>query len=122
MPDVKDFKLPDLGEAMVSQLNFWHGFSVYQAAVLEQAPQAATARQKLEKDFQPRKDEIITAQKKVQKLEQNLVRDADTMSESARRLLERDIISRKRDLRRVQEEYREDLNLRRNEELVKFLT
>jgi len=85
--------------------------------VLEQAPQAATARQKLEKDFQPRKGEIITAQKKVQKLEQNLVRDADTMSESARRLLERDIISRKRDLRRVQEEYREDLNLRRNEEL-----
>ncbi|MBL4850842.1 MAG: OmpH family outer membrane protein [Gammaproteobacteria bacterium] len=85
--------------------------------VLEQAPQAATARQKLEKDFQPRKDEIITAQKKVQKLEQNLVRDADTMSESARRLLERDIISQKRDLRRVQEEYREDLNLRRNEEL-----
>ena len=32
-------ELPDLGEAMVSQLNFWHGFSVYQAAVLQQAPQ-----------------------------------------------------------------------------------
>jgi len=88
--------------------------------VLEQAPQAATARQKLEKDFQPRKDEIITAQKKVQKLEQSLVRDADTMSESVRKLLERDIISQKRDLRRVQEEYGEDLNLRRNEELAQL--
>ena len=32
-------ELPDLGEAMVSQLSFWHGFSVYQAAVLQQAPQ-----------------------------------------------------------------------------------
>ncbi len=32
-------ELPDLNEAMVSQLNFWHGFSVYQAAVLQQAPQ-----------------------------------------------------------------------------------
>lgn len=88
--------------------------------VLENAPQAETARQKLEKDFQRRKDEIIAAQKKAQKLEQNLVRDADTMSESARQKLERDIISQKRDLRRAQEEYREDLNLRRNEELAKL--
>ncbi len=88
--------------------------------VLESAPQAATAREQLEKDFQPRKDEIIAAQKKVQKLEQDLVRDADTMSESARQSLERDIISQKRDLRRVQEEYREDLNLRRNEELAQL--
>jgi len=88
--------------------------------VLEQAPQAVTAREKLETDFQPRKDEIISAQKKVQKIEQNLVRDADTMSDSARQSLERDILSRKRDLRRVQEEYREDLNLRRNEELAQL--
>lgn len=88
--------------------------------VLESAPQAATAREQLEKDFQPRKDEIIAAQKKVQKMEQDLVRDADTMSESARQSLERDIISQKRDLRRVQEEYREDLNLRRNEELAQL--
>ena len=88
--------------------------------VLENAPQATSARLKLERDFQPRKDEIIAAQKKVQKLEQTLVRDADTMSESARHSLERDIISRKRDLRRVQEEYREDLNLRRNEELTQL--
>lgn len=85
--------------------------------VLENAPQAASARAQLEKDFQPRKEEIIAAQKKVQQMEQNLVRDADTMSESTRQSLERDIISQKRDLRRVQDEYREDLNLRRNEEL-----
>ncbi len=37
-------ELPNVSEAMVSQLNFWHGFSVYQAAVVEQAPQTlATA-------------------------------------------------------------------------------
>ncbi len=88
--------------------------------VLESAPQAASARAQLEKDFQPRKDEIIAAQKKVQKMEQDLLRDQDTMSESARQSLERDIISQKRDLRRVQEEYREDLNLRRNEELAQL--
>ena len=32
-------ELPDLSEEMRSQLNFWHGFSVYQAAVLQQADQ-----------------------------------------------------------------------------------
>ena len=32
-------ELLDPSEGFVSQLNFWHGFSVYQAAVLEQAPQ-----------------------------------------------------------------------------------
>ena len=38
-------ELPDLSEEMLSQLNFWHGFSVYQAAVLQQAPTTlATAR------------------------------------------------------------------------------
>ena len=43
-------ELPNVSEAMVSQLNFWHGFSVYQAAVVEQAPQTlATAEATLPK-------------------------------------------------------------------------
>lgn len=38
-------ELPDLSEEMLSQLNFWHGFSVYQAAVQQQAPTTlATAK------------------------------------------------------------------------------
>jgi tetratricopeptide (TPR) repeat protein len=38
-------ELPDIGEEIRSQLNFWHGFSVYQAAVLQQAPNTlATAK------------------------------------------------------------------------------
>jgi tetratricopeptide (TPR) repeat protein len=45
-------ELPDLGEAMVSQLNFWHGFSVYQAAVLEQAPQTLPTAQATLPQFQ----------------------------------------------------------------------
>ena len=45
-------ELPDLSEAMVSQLNFWHGFSVYQAAVLEQAPQTLPTAQATLPQFQ----------------------------------------------------------------------
>ena len=42
------------------------------------------------------------------------------MSEQERSKLERDIISEKRDLKRSQDEFREDLNFRRNEEFAKI--
>ena len=43
-------ELPGLSEAMLNQLNFWHGFSVYRSAVLEQAPSTlATAEATLPK-------------------------------------------------------------------------
>ena len=42
------------------------------------------------------------------------------MSEQESAKLERDIITKKRDLKRKQDEFREDLNYRRNEEMVKI--
>lgn len=45
-------ELPDLSESMVSQLNFWHGFSVYKAAVEEQAPQTLPTAQATLPKFQ----------------------------------------------------------------------
>lgn len=85
------------------------------AKVLEQAPQADAARQRLEKEFSPRDKALVETGKGVRKLEEKLARDGAIMSESARRKLERDIISQKRDLKRAQDEFREDLNIRRNE-------
>ena len=38
-------ELPGLSEEMTSQLNFWHGCSVYQAAVLQQAPTTVATAQ-----------------------------------------------------------------------------
>ena len=42
------------------------------------------------------------------------------MSESERSKLEREILSKRRDLKRSQEEFRDDLNIRRNEVLAKL--
>ena len=43
-------ELPGLSEGLMSQLNFWHGFSIYQAAVVEQEPQTlGSARSTLPK-------------------------------------------------------------------------
>jgi len=90
------------------------------AKVIEDAPQADAARKKLEQEFAPRDKKLLTIQKKVRKLEEKLERDGAIMSESARRKLERNIVSLKRDFKRGQDEFREDLNLRRNEEFGKL--
>ncbi len=44
------------------------------------------------------------------------------MSDTERRNLERDIINKRRELKRNEDEFREDLTFRRNEELAKIQT
>ena len=90
------------------------------AKLLEEAPQAAAARDNLQQEFAPRDRELVSMQKEIKALEEKLGRDAAVMSESERRNLERDILNRKRDLKRSQDVFREDFNLRRNEELGKL--
>jgi len=106
-----------MGNGMATELKI--GF-VNAAQVLEQAPQADAARQRLEKEFSPRDKKLVAAQKKVRKLEDKLTRDGAIMSESERRKLEREILAQKRELKRSQEEFREDLNIRRNEAFDKL--
>lgn len=85
--------------------------------ILDNSPQAELASKRLEQEFAPRQRSLVDAQKSLRRLEEKLVTDGDVMSESQRRTLERDIINQKRELKRSQDEFREDLNIRRNEEL-----
>jgi outer membrane protein len=88
--------------------------------VLEQSPQAETARQAIEREFAPRDKELVAKQKQLKSLEDKFAKDGAIMSESERSKLERDIINQKRDLKREQDEFREDFNFRRNEEFAKI--
>ncbi len=90
------------------------------ARVLEEAPQADIARQTLEKEFAPRDKAIVEMQKELKEMEDQLSRDAAVMSESKQNKLERDILSHKREIKRKKEEFREDLNIRRNEAFEKL--
>ena len=90
------------------------------ARILKEAPQAEEARKKLESEFAPRDNKIVEMQKNLKALEDRISRDADTMSDSEKKRLERQIISDKRDIKRSREEFTEDLNIRRNEELNKL--
>lgn len=90
------------------------------AKVLEQAPQAEDARGRIEREFAPRDRELLAEQQGLRSMEDDLVKDGAMMSEAERSKLERDIRNLQREIRRAQEEFREDLNVRRNEELGKI--
>ena len=90
------------------------------AMLLKEAPQAEAARKKLESEFAPRDVKIVELQNQIKKMEESLSKDAAIMSEAARKLKERDIVSKKRDVKRSREEFTEDFNFRRNEEVGKL--
>lgn len=87
------------------------------AKVLEKAPQAAKAKSRLETEFSPRDKALVSQHKAIKVLEERLSRDSSIMGEEERRRLEKDIIDKKRDAARAQQEFQEDFNMRRNEEL-----
>ena len=88
--------------------------------LLEEAPQAKTAMQALQDEFAPRQREIVAQQKDLKAKEDKLQRDGAVMAENERRTAEKDLRDGQRELARKQNEYVEDLNLRRNEELGKL--
>ena len=86
--------------------------------VIEEAPQGEAALKKLEAEFGPRDKKLVEMQNKIKELEADLEKNAFVLKESERRSKEHDIVMLKRDLRRTTQEFREDYNLRRNEELA----
>ena len=88
--------------------------------ILEQSPQAEMMRNMIEKEFAPRDQALLSAQKSLKEMEDRLTKDAPIMSESERNRLEREIVNKRRDLKRNQDEFREDLTFRRNEEIARI--
>lgn len=86
--------------------------------VIEEAPQGEAALKKLEAEFAPRDKKIVEMQERLKQLEQDLEKNALVLKDTEQRSREFEIVSLKRDLRRATQEFREDYNLRRNEELA----
>jgi len=87
------------------------------AALIEQSPQAEAVNKKLQDEFGPRQRELAALQQRVRTQQETFQRDAQVMSEQERINLERQIRDGEREFQRTQNEFLEDLNLRRNEEL-----
>jgi outer membrane protein len=88
--------------------------------VLESAPQADAAKKKLETEFAGKDKSLVSKQKELKALEDRAAKDSAIMSESERARLERDVMNMRRELKRDSDEFRDDVNFRRNEEFAKI--
>jgi outer membrane protein len=111
------FLLGGLVPAAVAAADAKVGF-VNVAKLLEDAPQAADARVKLEKEFGPRDRDLVVAQREIRQLEDRLVRESSGITAVERSNLELDLRTRRREVKRQQDEFRDELNIRRNQELA----
>src|SRR5262245_56643721 len=82
----------------------------------ESAP-AERASKQLEKEFAPRAQDLQRRETQFKSLKAQIEKESVTMSESDRRSKEQELTRLSVELQRMQREYREDLNLRRNQEL-----
>jgi len=89
---------------------------VFVERILKESAPAKKAQQKLEKEFQARDQEIQKLTRQGKDLQTMLEKESVTMSETDRRTRETELGRVSRDLQRLQREFREDFNVRRNEE------
>jgi len=87
--------------------------------VFREAAPAKRAQQVLEREFSARNADLTKLEKEGRDLQAELERENVTMPEATRRDKERRLADISRDFQRKQREVREDLNMRRNEELAK---
>lgn len=84
--------------------------------IFRDAPTAVKAAKKIETEFSARDQDLQQMAKQLQTLQDSLEKNAVTMAESERRTKEKELNEQSREFQRKQREFREDLNLRQNEE------
>jgi outer membrane protein len=87
------------------------------ARLLQEAPQAQAASQALENEFAARKRDLQNLERDLKAREDKLQKDGATMAEADRRNQEKALRDGQREFARKQNEFMEDLNVRRNEAL-----
>ena len=88
--------------------------------LISESPQATAAMETLQEEFAPRQREIIAMQNAFKERQTQVQRDLEVMGPEERRNSEQQLRKEERDLSRSQQEFTEDINLRRNEALGKL--
>ncbi|MGA8259360.1 MAG: OmpH family outer membrane protein [Arenicellales bacterium] len=107
------------GAALAQKSDLKIGF-VNVEQVMSKAPQVEVVRKELRKEFDPRDREIRSMQEEVNKLADDLNKNELVLDETSRNKEEMELRDKRRALSRATSEFREDLNLRKNEELSKL--
>jgi len=89
-------------------------------AVLEKSPQKLQALSRLEKEFSTRSKSLEKKRKDLISKRDKLAKDGAILGADERKAKERALLGDQRELKRLQDEYSEDLSIRRNEELRKL--
>jgi len=111
------FGTVSIGSAQVSDLKIAY---VNMAKAIETSTHAETVLKKLKSEFDP-KDQKLTAQReKLKKIEAELEKTALVIKDSDRQNLEKEVRDLRRKIKRDTDDFREELNVRQNEELRKL--
>ncbi|MDJ0777881.1 MAG: OmpH family outer membrane protein [Gammaproteobacteria bacterium] len=97
------------------ELPYKIGF-VNTARVLKEAPQAQQVEERLKAEFGPREAQLKEQRQAILAIEEQLKSDS-ALDSTQRRKLEREIRLKVSQLKFLEQEFREDQNLRRNEEI-----
>jgi len=89
--------------------------------VFKEAAPALRSQKKLQEEFAPRDQEIKAVNAQATEVKAKLEKDGLTMAESEKRAFESELARLSREIQRLQREFREELNLRKQEELKVIL-
>jgi outer membrane protein len=106
-----------LGVVAVQAADFRVGVVDTERILRESAP-AIKAEKRIEKEFSGRDQEIKNLMKQAKELQTLLEKDGSKLPDADHRNKERELTAMNVNLQRMQREFREDLNLRKNEELA----
>ena len=88
--------------------------------VLKEAPQTASSNKKLEKEFKSRTDGLQKKVKLIQTQEKDFKKNNVTMTSDERQKAQKKIQNSKIEIQRIERELREDIDIRRREEIGKL--
>jgi outer membrane protein len=91
---------------------------VHTERVFRESQLAVKAQKKLEQEFAKREQEIQKMVKQARDLQASLEKEGLTLAESEKTRRERELANLNREIQRGQREFREDLNMRKNEEFA----
>jgi outer membrane protein len=89
-------------------------------AVLEKTPQMEKVKKRFDQKFGSRGKMLESQQKDLQSMEEKMTKDASIMSDTEKRNMAKDFQNKVRDFKKSQQEFNEDINANRNEELGKL--
>jgi outer membrane protein len=106
------FAAPAMAEVKVGVIDY--------ARLLEESPQAKAVSEALRAEFGPRAQQLATQETSLKTRGEKLQKDVATMTPDQRTKAEKELRDSARELERKRQEWQDDSNARRNEELGKL--